>query len=45
MAKFEKGKTRQSLKFWNNKVQKGEILIICSSIQCNSYINIYQFQL
>ena len=45
MAKTKKRKTMQSFKFQNNKVQKGEILMIPSLTKCNSYIIIYQFQL
>ena len=46
MAKTKtKGKTRQSFKFLNNKVQKGEILMIASLTHCNSHVIIYQFQL
>ena len=44
MAKTKKRKTRHSFKFQNNKVQKGEILMIPSLTKCNSYIIIYQFQ-
>ena len=46
MAKTKtKGKTRQSFQFLNNKVQKGETLMITSLIHCNSHVIIYQFQL
>ena len=45
IAKTKKGKTMQSFKLLNNKVQKGETLIVPSLIQCNSYVIIYQFQL
>ena len=42
MAKTQtERKPKQSFKF--NKVQKGEILMIPSLTQCNSYIIIYQF--
>ena len=44
MAKTKKQKLN-SFKFLNNKVQKGEILMIPLLTQCNSYIIIYHFQL
>ena len=45
MAKTKaKGKTRQSFKFQNTKVQRGEILMIPSLTYCNNHIIIYQFQ-
>ena len=45
MGKSKKEKARQSFNFRNNKIRKGEILMIPSLTQSSRYTIIYQFQL